>query len=83
MYYVSSIYSVVQVFIRLWLQLSPTSGKNVQYCAMQYWIGMPLTDKEQLLNEAEYHLKNYGYRGGCNRSQPQSLNFAVIKKVRE
>ena len=23
-----------------------------------------------LLNEAEYHLKNYGERGGCNRSQP-------------
>ena len=31
---------------------------------------MPLTDKEQLLNEAEYHLKNYGDQGGCHPPRP-------------
>ena len=41
---------------------------------MQYWIGMPLTDKEQLLNEAEYHLKNYGDQGGCHPPRPTALS---------
>ena len=31
---------------------------------------MSLTDKEQLLNEAEYHLKNYGDQGGCYPPRP-------------
>ena len=26
-----------------------------------------ITYNKQLLDEAEYHLKNYGERGGCNR----------------
>ena len=33
---------------------------------------MPLTDKEQLLNEAEYHLKNYGDQGGCHPPWPMA-----------
>ena len=37
---------------------------------------MPLTDKEQLLNEAEYHLKNnyYGDQGGCHPPRPTALS---------
>ena len=49
-------------------KLDIDGGKHVLAC---FWTKNYLEwIIKQLLNEAEYHLKNYGDRGGCNQSQP-------------